>query len=62
MKNISLVLTIAALMACCDKDNYIDSGIHERKHDCTIWEYFKPTMRIGFPDRDDPPRKYDKIL
>ena len=41
MKNISLVLTIAALMACCDNDNYIDSGIHVRKHDCTVWEYFQ---------------------
>ena len=35
MKNVLLVLTIASLMVCCDKDNYIDSGIHERKHDCT---------------------------
>ncbi|MEQ2976543.1 fasciclin domain-containing protein [Butyricimonas faecihominis] len=41
MKNISLVLTIAALMACCDKDNYIDSGTHAQKHDCTVWEYFQ---------------------
>ena len=40
MKNILLVLTIASLMVCCDKDNYIDSGIHEQKHDCTVWEYF----------------------
>ena len=40
MKNILLVLTIASLMVCCDEDNYIDSGIHEQKHDCTVWEYF----------------------
>ena len=37
MKNILLVLTIASLMVCCDKDNYIDSGIHEQTHDCTVW-------------------------
>ena len=40
MKNVLLILTITLLMVCCDKDNYIDSGTHEQKHDCTVWEYF----------------------
>ena len=60
MKNISLVLTIAALMACCDKDNYIDSGTHAQKHDCTVWEYFQ-TDHANWDSLIET-RGYDRIL
>lgn len=39
MKNIFIIILL--LLCSCTKENYIDTGISNGKHDCTMYDYFK---------------------
>ena len=39
MRSIFIIMVSILFVACDPVDNYIDTGIVQTKHDCTIWKY-----------------------
>lgn len=41
MKYTILILFVSSILVSCDpKDNYVDTGVSNGKHDCSMYEYF----------------------
>lgn len=41
MRYILLIVWMVFLSGCDPQNNYIDTGISDGKHDCSMYEYFK---------------------